>query len=488
MLFSRSFPENDPRTGQGSASRDFRVSAATAAPVITSQPADQTVPVGGAAEFTAAATGTPAPSFQWQVSTNNGSIWSNLAGQTGTTLRLTNVQASMNNNRYRVVVSNSAGTINSRAALLTVSASSISASNTAPNFGSHPVGYAERPTQTITITNTGNQNVTLNALPNVSNWTLTPDNNWATAMAPGATRSFTIRPNHGLAVGNHDRSFNIIGTNGASVQISPMFTVTAATHTLSVSATAWQAPSFQGGVYQQVEDISRSITVTTNQPSWNATSSQNWLRVSQSGQELILTAEMNLDTSQRTASVGVTAGNAPPVNITIVQSAWQTPSPVIFVPGLERLGVINHIPYRFHNPIQPGLTIPNTTRIAWNSAASDWNTVPGINFVYQSNAQNNLYSLFLPQYEYYGRMESQGWTTTHPPIIFPRFNAFINLGVPGSTGVNAWRSIANHEFGHAFGLYHYGPGALMYTSRNRHTLYRPTIHDIHGVRTIMGLR
>jgi hypothetical protein len=48
----------------------------TAPPAITAQPANQTVTAGQAATFTAAATGSPSPTVQWQVSTDSGATFS----------------------------------------------------------------------------------------------------------------------------------------------------------------------------------------------------------------------------------------------------------------------------------------------------------------------------------------------------------------------------------------------------------------------------
>ena len=102
----------------------------------------------------------------------------------------------------------------------------ISVSPDSPNFGSHAFGYAQRPAQTITIRNTGTQSITLLALPNVPNWTLTPAANWLTAMNPGQSRTFTIRPNNGLPVGTYNPAFMVFGTGGANALIRPAFTVT----------------------------------------------------------------------------------------------------------------------------------------------------------------------------------------------------------------------------------------------------------------------
>lgn len=80
---------------------------------ITSSPASQTVTVGQTATFTVTATGTGPFTYQWQKNTTN------LVGQTGSTLTLTNVQAS-DAGSYLVVVTGAAGPVTSEAATLTV--------------------------------------------------------------------------------------------------------------------------------------------------------------------------------------------------------------------------------------------------------------------------------------------------------------------------------------------------------------------------------
>lgn len=117
-IFLRWFDNNDLGNDYGLAVDDLTVvfNGATnsfSAPIITLSPASQTVTVGEIATFTSAATGNPAPTFQWQ--------WhgTNLPGQTGTSLTLSNVTLNQAG-PYRVVVSNSTGTTNSDTATLTV--------------------------------------------------------------------------------------------------------------------------------------------------------------------------------------------------------------------------------------------------------------------------------------------------------------------------------------------------------------------------------
>src|SRR5690348_4783604 len=90
------------------------------APYITTQPANQTVTAGQTATFTAAATGSPAPTVQWQVSSNGGGTFSNLSGATSTTLSFTTA-GSQNGYKYQAVFTNSAGSATTASATLTIS-------------------------------------------------------------------------------------------------------------------------------------------------------------------------------------------------------------------------------------------------------------------------------------------------------------------------------------------------------------------------------
>jgi len=104
------------------ASPNFTVDAGlVAGPVITINPVSETVTAGQTATFTAAASGSPAPSVQWQVSTNRGSTFTNIADNANTpTLTLTNVTVAQSGDEYRAVFTNAFGTATTTAAILTV--------------------------------------------------------------------------------------------------------------------------------------------------------------------------------------------------------------------------------------------------------------------------------------------------------------------------------------------------------------------------------
>jgi hypothetical protein len=77
------------------------------APTITMQPSDQTTPWGQTANFTIAATGTPAPTYRWQVFRPGDSVWSdsNFTGATSATLSIPSVSFAVLNWKFRCVVS-----------------------------------------------------------------------------------------------------------------------------------------------------------------------------------------------------------------------------------------------------------------------------------------------------------------------------------------------------------------------------------------------
>ena len=87
-------------------------------PGITTQPANASVPLGGTATFTVAASGTGPFSYQWQ---KNGVA---IPGATMSSYTTPPAQQSDNGASFRVIVSNDAGSITSSAAILTVALSS----------------------------------------------------------------------------------------------------------------------------------------------------------------------------------------------------------------------------------------------------------------------------------------------------------------------------------------------------------------------------
>jgi Immunoglobulin domain/NHL repeat len=95
-------------------------------PAVTTQPFTQIATAGGGASFSAAGSGNPAPSCQWQRSTDGGNNWSDLvatapySGTTTGTLTITSATAAMNGDQYRCVETNLAGSTTTSPAILIV--------------------------------------------------------------------------------------------------------------------------------------------------------------------------------------------------------------------------------------------------------------------------------------------------------------------------------------------------------------------------------
>src|SRR5664279_2600462 len=108
--------------------------AAAQSPAITTNPVDVTINAGGTAVFTAAATGAPTPTVQWQFSTDGGATFNNVAGATTTTLTVPNVLAGQNGTKFRAVFTNASGSATTTAATMTV--------NTPPTLITNPVSQS----------------------------------------------------------------------------------------------------------------------------------------------------------------------------------------------------------------------------------------------------------------------------------------------------------------------------------------------------------
>lgn len=101
----------------------------------------------------------------------------------------------------------------------------LKAEPSALNFGSVTEGYTAAPAaQTVTVTNTGNQTVTLTQ----------PTSNYYTIgmlskseLAPNDTATFTVQPKAGLPVGNYHEVVTVSGTDNTSASVTLDFAVAA---------------------------------------------------------------------------------------------------------------------------------------------------------------------------------------------------------------------------------------------------------------------
>lgn len=103
----------------------------------------------------------------------------------------------------------------------------ISAAPETLDFDSVYTGYTQPPARTVTITNTGNQRVTV-VLPTSTNYDITAETgfqNGNAPLTPNGTAQFTVQPKTGLDVGSHSEMLTISGSNSTSVTVELAFKV-----------------------------------------------------------------------------------------------------------------------------------------------------------------------------------------------------------------------------------------------------------------------
>ena len=239
------------------------VDGSIVSPAVTTQPASQTKCAGVNVIFNSAASGSPAPTVQWQESTN-GTTWNNITGATTGTLTFATTVAD-NNKQYRAVWTNIAGTATSNAATLIVNpipaAPSVSVTN---NCGSSVLTATGAPgatfswsngatTEAITVTTNGTYTVnqTVNnctsaegsgvaapkpipALSSSLTATATSSSAFsytATSSTAGTTfawsRAAVTGISNAAATGNGNISETLVNTTTSPVNVTYVYTLTA---------------------------------------------------------------------------------------------------------------------------------------------------------------------------------------------------------------------------------------------------------------------
>jgi hypothetical protein len=148
--------------GGGGGGDSTSASSASVASIST-QPLDQHVIEGSAASFSVVAVGSAPLGFQWQ-SSSDGTTFATIAGATSSTYATAPTALAQSGLSYRVVVSNSAGSVTSSTARLTVTPNNI-----APSISVQPAA------QSVTAPSTATFNVTATGTTLAYGWQLSTD-------------------------------------------------------------------------------------------------------------------------------------------------------------------------------------------------------------------------------------------------------------------------------------------------------------------------
>jgi pectate lyase len=123
-----------------SSAATLTVNSSPVAPTITTQPASQTVTAGSSVTFSVVASGTAPLSYQWKFNS------ANISGATSASYTISSAQTN-NAGSYTVTVSNSAGSVTSSAATLTVNTAPV-----APTILAQPVSQTVTAGSSVTFT------------------------------------------------------------------------------------------------------------------------------------------------------------------------------------------------------------------------------------------------------------------------------------------------------------------------------------------------
>ena len=159
------------------------------------------------------------------------------------------------------------------------------------DFGSVYSAYWQPDARTVTITNTGNQTVTI-VQPVAGDWLVVGDLS-AAELDPDETATFTVQPKAGLPIGNYSETIRITGSNDVYEDITVRFAVV-------------ERPVSSGGVTLPTHDISVD--------SGSHGDVEVWPEEAKQGTTVTITATP--DKGYEVADVTVTAENGKEITVT----------------------------------------------------------------------------------------------------------------------------------------------------------------------------
>lgn len=202
------------------------VSLTISTTAITTQPSSTTICSNGSATFTIVTTGTT-PTYQWQLSTNNGTSWTDITGETNTTLTVSGLTAANSLQQYRCVLS--PGPIYSNAAILSVN--DVVAITTQPTDVT-VCSTASNATFTVAATGTGLTYQWQQRANSSGTWA-----NVGSGTTGGTTATLTVSP---LALNLDGSQYQCIvtGTAPCVAQTTATATLNVTVYTVAASATS----------------------------------------------------------------------------------------------------------------------------------------------------------------------------------------------------------------------------------------------------------
>ncbi len=319
----------------GSAGQAFTLTV-NEAPAVTDQPDNQELTAGQTAGFSAAATGYPAPEEQWQVLPPGGE-WTDIPGAEASPYTFT-AQLADNGNQYRAVFTNTAGSVSTDPATLTVKAA-----NAAPVALEGTAEIAEDTPSPVTLTATdadAGDILTYSIVDGPSHGSLSAMSGNPVTYTPNADYNgpdgFTFRANDGKTDSNTATvSITVTAVNDAPVANDDVLTVEEDSGPNAVDVLANDSI---------LPDVGETLTITAVTQGTNGTVA---IRMDIAGIAYIPDANYagpdsftytvsdgNGGTATATVSVTVTAVNDPPVAVDDAHSTAGNTALTVPAPGV----------------------------------------------------------------------------------------------------------------------------------------------------------
>ncbi|MDD4727547.1 MAG: BACON domain-containing carbohydrate-binding protein [Dysgonamonadaceae bacterium] len=238
------------------------------------------------------------------------------------------------------------------------------------------IGKTDPPKETPTLsvspkqienvaTSGGNTKITITT--NQSSWSAASDEGWC-KITDKTEKGFTIVVDANSTTSERNATVTVSAGKATPVKIT--VTQQGSAPALSVSPKQIENVADTGG--------NTEITVTTNQSEWSATSDEDWCNIAdKTEKEFTIVVDANNTTSERNATVTVSAGKATPVKITVTQ---QGAALALSVSPTEVLDVAD---------------TGSTTKITVSTNQSSWNATSDADWCSVTDKTENSFVVFV---------------------------------------------------------------------------------------------
>ncbi len=338
---------------------------------VTTQPSATSACPGADASFSVVASG--ATAYQWQVSTNGGTSFTNIAGASSSSLTVPAVSAGMNNNQYQVLVTGACGDVTSTSATLTVSS------------GASITG---QPSATV-VCEGANASISVSANGATAyQWQVSTDGGTTFTNISGASNS-TLSLN-GVTAPMTGNQYQVIVTGACGA-------VTSSNATLTVNA----SPTVSANGPATAVCEGSSITLTGSGAvsySWNNGVTDN-VPFTINGTNTFTVTGTDANNCTGTASITVSVNDAPTITVT-ADDTQLTEGESATLTAVSNPAATAFVWYR-NGVVVPGATgnllvVPHTELGAYTAEATDANGCTGISAAVEIVAGTTAFAFITP--------------------------------------------------------------------------------------------